>query len=76
MNDSRKERIINVIEALDEQLGILGLILDEEAEDYEALSEEQQSSELGEISEQVQECLENALDSLGDILVDLEEITQ
>lgn len=74
MNNSRRKRISDVIKWLDEIDTILNDILNEEMDAFDSMPEGLQSSENGTISEEAQECLENAIDSIGDALVSIEEI--
>ena len=66
MNKKRKKRIQDLIDTLENAQSILSDILSEE--------EGLQCSEVGEISEEAQEHLNEAKDSLENVISELEEI--
>ena len=74
MNKKRKKRIQDLIYTLENAQSILSDILSEEEDSYENMGEGLQCSEVGEISEEAQEHLNEAKDSLENAISELEEI--
>lgn len=74
MNKIRRKRIENVIKKLTELNVELEDILSEEEESYESMGEGLQCSEVGEISEEAQEHLNESKDYLERAIDELQEI--
>ena len=74
MNKKRRVRIKEVIDKLLVLKNTLGIIADEEDESFSNMTEGLQASLIGEQSEEALEVLNEAVDSLEDIISDLESL--
>lgn len=74
MNKDRRKQVYDVIAALNKIETLIQNILDEEQEAFDNMPEGLQLSDNGMISEEAQENLEAAIDSLEEAISHLEEI--
>jgi hypothetical protein len=74
MNISRRNKVNDVLKGVERNVKQLSDILSEECEAYENMPDGLKSSENGIISEEVQEVLESAIDSLYEAIGYLEEV--
>lgn len=74
MNKARRKQICEVIKNIESIQSTLDNILNEELDAYNSMPEGLQSSENGMVSEDAQESLECAIDTLEEAVMSLEEI--
>lgn len=74
MNKDRRKQVYNAIEAINKISELIQGILDEEQESFDNMPEGLQLSENGIISEEAQENLDAAINSLEEAISYLEEI--
>ena len=74
MNKERRKRIADAISAISKIESLVQSILDDEQDAYENMLEGAKTSENGMISEEAQENLDSAIESLEEAISYLEEI--
>ena len=74
MNNHRRKQIKDVISAIGKIESLIQNLLDEEQEAYDSMPEGLQISENGMVSEEAQENLDAAIESLEEAISYLEEI--
>lgn len=74
MNNKRRKEIKEILDKLSDCKDSLEKILSNEEDAYESMGEGLQCSEVGEISEEAQEHLNEAIESLDNTISELEEI--
>lgn len=73
MNKERRERILKVREILEEQMGEIQLLTEEEQGAFDNLPESLQNGERGDAMQAAIDNLESAADSIGESLDQLDE---
>lgn len=73
MNKKRRKEIQNAIKQIED---VVSRILDEEEEAFDNMPESLQMSENGEISENAQSCLSDAVDALEEAICCLEDAVE
>lgn len=74
MNNQRRKAIIEITAKIELAAQSLRTLLEEEQEYYDNMPENLQGSERGMDSEEAQDCIESAIESLEDAVMSLEEI--
>jgi hypothetical protein len=76
VNKNRRERINTLIKTFEELVDTLEEIHGEEQEYFDNMPENIQQSEKGEQTQSAINCLENAVDNLGDLISNLKEAAE
>ena len=74
MNNQRRKAILEATKKIELAAENLRTLLEEEQEYYDNMPENLQGSDRGIDSENAQECIESAIESLEDAVLSLEEI--
>jgi len=74
MNDARREEIRRVLRLIEEAKGILGMVLDQEQDDFDNMPEDVQNDEEGQSAEEAVDALEQAAAYCDDAISACEEV--